>query len=353
MAAAPDGFHERVARIADDVLFAHALDVDEHAQIPPGNFGALAGAGLFGIAGPVEAGGLDLGAREQRRVRETLAGGCLTTAFVWAQHQGVVRRLRQAPAPLRQTLLPDLCSGRVRGGLVLAGLLPGPEPLLRIRPSHDGFTISGTAPAVSGWGHIGVLLVTARREGADEVVHVLVDPHAPGLHVRPRALAALNGTRTVALEFHTVRIGATAVVHAEPLPPWKAAGDGVRANGAFAIGVADRCARIGGEPWMHDAVAGRRSALDDAADGDELAHARAGAALLAHRLASYLVAGRGSSALDLREHAQRLAREAIFLLAFGQRPAIRSALLDELGRATRPRAAGSNPSDESRPSRQS
>jgi hypothetical protein len=46
--------------------------------------------------------------------------------------------------------------------------------------------------------------------------------------------------------------------------------------------------------------------------------------------AAHLVAGRGSSALDTSEHAQRLAREAVFLLAFGQRPAIQRALLDGL-----------------------
>jgi len=95
-------------------------------------------------------------------VRETLASGCLTTAFVWTQHQGVVRRLRSASAEIQAAWMPDLCAGRTLGGL-----LPTPEPLLRIRPSHDGFTISGSAPAVSGWGHVSVLLVTALDDGAD------------------------------------------------------------------------------------------------------------------------------------------------------------------------------------------
>ncbi|MFP5362570.1 MAG: acyl-CoA dehydrogenase family protein [Thermoleophilia bacterium] len=332
MAAAPEGLLDQVARIADDVLFPRALEVDARAQIPADHFGALAAAGLFGIAGPVDAGGLDLDGRTQRRVRELLAGGCLTTAFVWAQHQGVVRRLRRAPAAMQRKWLPDLCAGRVRGGVVLAGLLPAREPLLRIRQSHDGFTITGHAPAVSGWGEVGVLLVAARREPQDEVVYVLVDPRSPGLHVQPRMLAALNGTQTVALEFHTVRVSAMAVVCVEPLPPWEAAGAAVRANGAYSIGVADRCARIAGEPWMQAALQACRAALEDSADGDELAQARADAALLAHRLASHLVAARGSSALDVREHAQRLAREAIFLLAFGQRPAIGQALLERLER---------------------
>jgi alkylation response protein AidB-like acyl-CoA dehydrogenase len=330
VAAAPAGFAERVARIADELLFERALEVDARAEIPAGHLVALAEAGLFAIAGPTEFGGLDLDARTQRRVRETLASGCLTTAFVWAQHQGVVRRLRNAPPATQAAWLPDLCAGRALGGLVLAGLLPARQPLLRIAPSHDGFTISGSAPAVSGWGHVSVLLVIA-RPSAGEVAYVLVDPNTVGLHVHPRTLAAVNGTRTVALEFHTVRVPASALVHTEPLPPWAAVGDGVRANGAFSIGVADRCARLcADEPWMAAEVAARRAALDDAADGEALARARADAALFAARAASLLVSARGSGGLDLRDHAQRLAREAIFLLAFGQRPAIRSALLEGL-----------------------
>lgn len=330
MTEPPADVLETAARIADDVLFEHALEVDARSQIPPGHFRVLAEAGLLGAAGPAEAGGLDLDSRTQRRVRETLAGGCLTTAFAWTQHQGVVRRLRSAPPELRDVWMRELCSGRTLGGLVLAGLLPTPEPLLRIEPSHGGFTISGTAPAVSGWGLVGVLLAVARR-APDEVVYALVDPGAPGLHVRPRPLAALNGTRTVEMAFHSVRVDAAAIVCAEPLPPWEAAGDGVRANGAFSLGVAGRCARLAGDLVLQAEVGARRAALDDAADGDELAQARAAAALLAARAAAQLVVSRGSGALDCGEHAQRLAREAMFLLAFGQRPAIREALLAGLG----------------------
>jgi hypothetical protein len=114
------------------------------------------------------------------------------------------------------------------------------------------------------------------------------------------------------------------------LPPWAAEGEGVRLNGALSIGVAERCARLAGEPALLADVAAARDALDIAADGDELARARADATLLAMRASWYLVAQRGSAAVDAREHAQRLAREAIFLLAFGQRPAIKRALLDGL-----------------------
>lgn len=334
MSPAREDLLDVAAQIADDTLFVHALEVDAAARIPDGHFAALAQAGLFGIAGPREAGGLDLDLRAQRRVREMLAGGCLTTAFVWTQHQGVVRRLRDAPAQIREAWLPDLCAGRRLGGLVLAGLLPGP-PQLRAEPSSDGFTISGSAPAVSGWGYADTLLVVARHEPAGTVVYALVDCGAAGLRARPRELAALNGTRTVELHFDAVRVEAPGVVDEQPLPAWAAAGEGVRANGSFAIGIAGRCARLCGELSLRAAIDRCRDALDTAADGDELARARAGAALLAARASAYLVADRGSSAFDTREHAQRLAREALFLLAFGQRPAIKDALLDRLRLAER------------------
>ena len=285
---------------------------------------------MYGLAGPVEAGGSDLGAAEQQRIRETLAGGCLTTAFVWAQHHGVVRAVRDAAVGVRDAWLPGLCDGRVRGGLALAGLRPGPSSL-RMAPAGDGcLTIAGSSPMVTGWGYLDLLLVGARLP-AGEIGFALVNTTHPGLRASPRRLAALDASRTVELTFEDVSIdGDASLVRTTALPAWAAEGAGVRLNGALAIGVADRCARLTEVRSLQADVAAARRALDAAADGDELARARADASLLAMRAASYLVAQRGSAAVDMREHAQRLAREAIFLVAFGQRPAIKQALLDGL-----------------------
>lgn len=314
-----------MARIADELLFADALDVDAHGEIPAGHFEALAAEGLYGIAGPADAGGLDLDPLRQRRVREVLAGGCLTTAFVWAQHHAVVRCVRDAGAVVADAWLERLCSGRTRAGLALAGLRPGP-PALRIERDGDRWTIAGCSPMVTGWGYLDVLLVAARLP-SDEIAFALVDTAQGGLSAQPRRLAALDASRTVRLRFDGVVVASSAVVRTTSLPAWAAEGESVRVNGALAVGVAERCARIAGSATLLAAVAERRRALDDAADGDDLAQARADASLLAMRAASSLVAARGSAAVDVREHAQRLAREAIFLLAFGQRPAIKEALL--------------------------
>ncbi|HEX4345682.1 MAG TPA: acyl-CoA dehydrogenase family protein [Solirubrobacteraceae bacterium] len=325
-----DALERAAARIADEVLFAAALQVDATGEIPASHFAALAAAGLYGIAGPSHAGGSDLDLRAQRRIRELLAGGCLTTAFVWAQHHGVVRGVRNAGGAVADAWLPGLCSGRLRGGLALAALRPGPSSLRIALHDDGGATLAGSSPMVTGWGYVDVLLAAARLP-SDEIVLVLVETAHGGLHARPRRLAALDASRTVQLELSDVRVAADTVVRTTALPAWAAEGESVRMNGTLAVGVAARCARIAGTPSLVAAVDACRHALDVADDGDELARARAGASLLAMRAASYLVAERGSVAVDLREHAQRLAREAIFLLAFAQRPAIKEALLRELG----------------------
>ena len=54
--------------------------------------------------------------------------------------------------------------------------------------------------------------------------------------------------------------------------------------------------------------------------------ARAAASAFAFKAAGVLVAAAGSRAILTGEHPQRLAREALFLLVFGSRPAIKEQL---------------------------
>ena len=67
-----------------------------------------------------------------------------------------------------------------------------------------------------------------------------------------------------------------------------------------------------------------------------IADALAAAAELALRAAAALAVRDGGSAVSVDQHAQRLAREAIFLLVFGSRPGIKNALLQRLGAVVRP-----------------
>lgn len=80
-------------------------------------------------------------------------------------------------------------------------------------------------------------------------------------------------------------------------------------------------------------LAGCRQALDEAVtatDPDAMPLARAAASELAVRAAAALAVHTGASAALAGSAAERLTREALFLLVFGSRPRIRTALLNRL-----------------------
>ena len=111
--------------------------------------------------------------------------------------------------------------------------------------------------------------------------------------------------------------------------------DRLRINGSLALGVAGRCGRLLGPGPLDDEVDACRVRLNDAlgADFEAMAEARAAASELAVRASAALAVRDGSKSIMTGQHAQRLAREALFLLVFGSRPAIKNALLRRLGSA--------------------
>ena len=237
------------------------------------------------------------------------------------------------PAALRDRWLGPACLGQVRGGIALGGLIPGP-PLLRARPARGGWRLDGEAPWVTGWGLIDLLLVAARGPG-DTVVSLILDAAArPGLTVTRERLTAVNASVTVRLGFDGVlvaegrRAGQAPFDPAESLRP-----DRMRVNGSLALGLVRRCVRLLGPGPLDDELAACRERLDDAltAGAAAMAQARAAASELAVRATAALAVRDGSRSVTVDQHAQRLAREAVFLLVFGSRPGIKSALLRRFG----------------------
>jgi alkylation response protein AidB-like acyl-CoA dehydrogenase len=326
-----NGVLETARRLADDVLFPAAAATDAADVVPVAQLDLLAGAGLYGLAGSAGSGGLAASPATIRAVIEVLAGGCLTTTFVWAQHHGLVRALETAPPSAERTRwLRRLCSGERRAGLALGGLLPG-APRLRAEPSGDGWTVDGTSPWVSGWGLVDVIFVAARGPD-DTLVSLIVDAvEGGGLSVRRQHLVAVDASVTVTADFAAVAVPAERLVRVEPYSPDRYnAPDVLRQNGFLALGVAGRCCRLLGPTPFDAELTACRDRLDRA-DGREIAAARAGASDLAVRAAVALVVATGSRAAVRHEPAERLAREALFLLVFGTRPPIRAALLDRFG----------------------
>ena len=324
--AAVESIVERARAIADDVLLPAAAGTDAADLLPVSHLDLLAREGFYGVAGPADAGGLDLDPPTTCAVVEALASGCLTTAFVWLQHRNPIRAVAASATPgLRGEWLAPLCAGERRSGIALAGNRPGP-PILRAVRSHDGVMLEGEAPWVSGWGLIDVLLVAARD--GDTVVSLLIDPTtSPTLRAERLRLVGANASGTVTLTFRDHVVPATRVVGEEPHADVLARdAAGLRLNGSLALGVIDRCCRLMGPTPLDHELLEVRAALDDATP-DDLPAARAAASALAMRAASALSVAQGSRAILAGQHAQRLAREALFLLVFASRPPIRDAML--------------------------
>ena len=334
-----EGILASARHLADQVLFPDAMRVDRLDALPVSHLDAFAGAGLYGAPAPADAGGLGMDLAETGLVVEELAGGCLAATFVLIQHFRLVTTLAAegTPPALRDRWLTSACQGRTRGGIALTGLIPGP-PQLRAEPAAGGWRLDGTAPWVTGWGLIDLVQVVAR--GPDNTVLTLIMDAAaqPGLTVTRQRLAAVDASVTVRLGFDGMVIPRERFAGQVPFDPATSVQPaGLRLNGSLALGVARRCSRLLGAGPLDDEVDACRERLDAALGQDPapMAAARAAAAELALRAAAALAVRDGGHAVAVDQHAQRLAREAVFLLVFGSRPGIKSALPQLLGATAR------------------
>jgi hypothetical protein len=180
--------------------------------------------------------------------------------------------------------------------------------------------------------------VVARGPDDDTVVALVMDAApAAGLTVSGQRLAAANASATVRLDLDGVTVPADRFVSRLAFNPAASLRpEGLRLNGSLALGVALRCGRLLGPSALDDELAACRAQLDYAVTAGiaEMAAARAASSDLALRAAAALAVHDGATSALTGQHAQRLAREAMFLLVFGSRPPIKKALLHRLGAAS-------------------
>ncbi|NLU78251.1 acyl-CoA/acyl-ACP dehydrogenase [Micromonospora sp. HNM0581] len=322
---------DRAERIADEVLFPAAETVDAGEMTLNNHLDLLAAEGFYGVAGPSEFSAMSAeDTATAARVMEIIASGCLTTGFVWAQHHSAVMAATHSQRPgITQEWLEPLCRGDRRAGLAIAATRPGP-PAVRAEPVDGGWLLHGEAPWVTGWGLVDTLFAAA-RDDADTLVWSLLDAReSDTLRVTPVDMVAVGASRTVQVTFtgHFLpeeRVTGT-VPHEVYLQRDPAT---LRFNGSLPLGVATRCARLIGPSPLDESIDRCRRALDEAGP-QELPSARAAAAALALRSAGLLATTTGSAAVLRHRPTERLMREAMFLLVFGTRPAIRADLLDRL-----------------------
>lgn len=287
---------------------------------------ALARSGFYGALAPRQHGGLGLGYQDLCMAVEELSSYCLASTFVWVQHFRLLGAALDplVPEPVRLGLVGSLVSGRTKAGVALTGLMPGPARLAATS-TGDGWRLDGDAPWVSGWGMVDLLYVAARAPD-DHVVSVLVEARdQEGLKAEPLRLGAADATGTVRLRFERLSVPTSSVLSVLPLEQALAQGERLRLNGSFALGVARRCTQLLGPSPLDAELAAARDKLDGAKPG-HLPQARAAACALAVKASRALAVKRGSSSALAGDEAERLGREASFLLVFGSRPAIKDAL---------------------------
>ena len=322
-------------QLADGVLFDRALDVDAAGSVPEHNLDLLRDAGFYGLWTPRDVGGCGLDELERLPILEALAGGCLTTAFTWAQHGGGSANAARTPpgSVLHERWARALATGERRSGVAFAHVLR-PEPCLFAERAGDGWLLRGVAPFVTGWGHIDAVLVAAHD--ADRLVWMLIPANeARTLTSHRLRLAAVDSSVTVELRFDGHAVVDDHVVEVIGYDEWHAFyRQGLRTNGALMLGVASRALTLLGPSPLDAEVDAARKALH-AADVDDMPECRAQVGFVGIRATSALVSAVGGRAITVGHHAQRLAREALFLLVQGQTAEIRAGHLRRLG-ATEP-----------------
>ena len=157
----------RARELADDELFPRAIDVDHSGEIPTAQLDLLAEAGMYGVS-------VRSAPATVTTLIETIASGCLTTAFVWQQHAGAAMAAARTDGPMHAAAVP-MTAGDLRGGVAFAHLLRPGTPVMQAVPDGDGWRFTGRAPWVTGWGHIDLVYAAARFE--DQIVWCLLDAH--------------------------------------------------------------------------------------------------------------------------------------------------------------------------------
>ncbi|MFF9035770.1 acyl-CoA dehydrogenase family protein [Streptomyces sp. NPDC014892] len=346
MTTSPHPLVVQARGLAAEVLTPQAERVDQEG-VPASSIQAIKRSGLLGVSAPVAYGGSGAPNSVAREIAEILAGACCSTWFVQTQHHTPVLTLAKSELPARERLLGKLATGELLSGVAYAHLRRYPRVPVRAVPRRGGWRFHGTVPWYTGWGLNDVMLLAGVTD-ADEVVFAFAEARQQaGLRASaPMRLAALTAARTVSLELDGLWVPDDAVALHAPYESW-AAGDRPKPTNASpaVFGVAESALGLldQDDPTTKalrlrlDKVRRQAYALADHPAPHEHMEERLALKTKAFDLmrtatTAAVVAG-GGRAIDLDNRAQRLAREAMFLLVQGQTPEVRRAHLAALSAA--------------------
>ncbi|MFF5499312.1 acyl-CoA dehydrogenase family protein [Streptomyces aquilus] len=335
----------RARQLADTLLVPNAERVDQ-AEVPASHLDAIRRSGLLGVSAPEAYGGAGAPDSVAREVQEILAGACCSTWFVQTQHHTPVRLLAKSELPVRERLLRPLATGELLAGIAYAHVRAFPRVAVRATAERGGWRFDGTVPWYTGWGLNDVMLLAGITD-SDEIVFAFADAREqPGLRPSaPMRLAALTAARTVSLELDGLWLPESSVLLRTPQEKFALLDIPRSTNASPAVfGLAYAALRIvadSGEPETAEALRGgvdevrqKAYALADHPVPQEHVEERLALRTRAYDLmraaTTAAVVSGGGRTMDLRNPAQRLAREGMFLLIQGQTSVVRRAHLDAL-----------------------
>ena len=351
-AANQQRFVQAVQRYADSVLVASALRTDRDG-IGTARVSELANTGLLNHAATGEFGGAAVDPNGDRRIREILAGACLNTWLLWAQHAPLVQLLgkRHSAGQQLSDLAYEVLRGRLLVGAGISDVRRYPAHYVAAARRAGGWTLSGTISWVTGWGLVRALAVAGVEPATESVITALV-PVGERTTASVLDLSAVAGSRTERVELRDVEVPDHLVISIESLNHWRTKDLGMSSHAQpHHFGLADRGGReLEREPdpraravaatWRPRIADLRRDAYalaDEVIARDDGSHrvrerietkVAIGDALNAVTRA--LLVARAGRGICFDDTAQLHARSALFLLVQGQSADIRSAQLDRL-----------------------
>ncbi|NRI64195.1 acyl-CoA dehydrogenase [Rhodococcus sp. MS16] len=336
---------------ADAVLLPTALETDRHG-VTPERIVEFSDLHLLNHLAPAEFDGAHVDRHSDRLLHEVLAGACLNTWLVWAQHAPVVGRLADAHAA--GTELPPIAHqilrGRLLTGAAISDVRRYPDHFIAATRESAGWTFSGTISWVSGWGLNTVLMVAAVESSTRTVVTALV-PINERVQSSDLELSAVAGSRTERVTLSEVFVPEAHVISRVPLSKYRTTDFSTASDARpHHFGLADRVlgeleqahptSRELADLWRPRIAQLRTDAyaLSDAAKStgnerhriDERLAAKVAMGEALVTLTHALVIARAGRGIVRDNTAQLYARTALFVLVQGQTAEVRDAQLSHL-----------------------
>lgn len=190
---------EEIRAIADhageyffDKLHPLQQRMDDEDWFPDAEFRALADMGLLGLTIPPEYGGQGLSYLAAGMIGEAMAKANPAVAWSWTSHDNLCldALFRNANEEQRQRFVPDMCAGKLIGGLGMTEPGAGSDALgsmaTTARRNGDHYLLNGTKIFITNGPIADVLIVYAKtspEQGKRGISAFIVESKSPGFSV--------------------------------------------------------------------------------------------------------------------------------------------------------------------------